>query len=194
MHKLKFYLPLAAFLLLSVFLLSGLFSDPRQIESALLDKPVPEFSLPDLDKPATQRTLADLKGQVSLLNVWGLWCPTCNAELAFLTELRGQGVPIIGLYYVQPVDASFGDEFNPAKLQQDVARKLADQGNPYLFNMVDEQRKLIFDLGVTGAPETFIVDQQGVIRYHHIGDINPMNWPKLAAVIKQIEESGHAPR
>lgn len=194
MHKLKFYLPLAAFLLLSAFLLSGLFSDPRQIESALLDKPVPEFSLPDLDKPATQRTLADLKGQVSLLNVWGLWCPTCNAELAFLTELRGQGVPIIGLYYVQPVDASFGDEFNPAKLQQDVARKLADQGNPYLFNMVDEQRKLIFDLGVTGAPETFIVDQQGVIRYHHIGDINPMNWPKLAAVIKQIEESGHAPR
>jgi len=193
-HKLKFYLPLAAFLLLSAFLLSGLFSDPRQIESALLDKPVPEFSLPDLDNPATQRTLADLKGQVSLLNVWGLWCPTCNAELAFLTELRGQGVPIIGLYYVQPVDASFGDEFNPAKLQQDVARKLADQGNPYLFNMVDEQRKLIFDLGVTGAPETFIVDQQGVIRYHHIGDINPMNWPKLAAVIKQIEESGHAPR
>lgn len=194
MAKLKFFLPLAAFLLLTAFLFSGLFSDPRRIESALLDKAVPAFSLPDLVEPSQQRTLADLQGRVSLLNVWGLWCPTCNAELAFLTELRQQGVPIIGLYYVQPVDAAFGDQFNFAQLQKDVARKLTEQGDPYLFNMVDEQRQLIFDLGVTGAPETFIVDRHGVIRYHHIGDINPQNWPQLAQVIKRIEESDDATR
>jgi cytochrome c biogenesis protein CcmG/thiol:disulfide interchange protein DsbE len=65
---------------------------------------------------------------------------------------------------------------------------LADQGDPYQFNVVDEQRSLIFDLGVTGAPETFILDKTGTIRYHHIGDINPQNWPTLASVIKQLEE------
>lgn len=188
MVKLKFYLPLAAFLVLSGFLLSGLFSDPRKIESALLNKPVPAFSLPDLNEPGLQRTAADLTGRVSLLNVWGLWCPTCNAELSYMTELRQQGVNIIGLYYVQPVDTDFGDSFDALQLKKDVARKLAEQGNPYQFNMVDQQRSLIFDLGVTGAPETFIVDQHGTIRYHHIGDINPQNWPTLASVIKQLQE------
>lgn len=188
MAKLKFFLPLAAFLVLSGFLLSGLFSDPRKIESALLNRPVPAFSLPDLANPAQQRTRNDLTGRVTLLNVWGLWCPTCNAELAFLTELRQQGVAIVGLYYVQPVDSDFGDKFDIDQLRLDVARKLADQGDPYQFNVVDEQRSLIFDLGVTGAPETFIVDKTGTIRYHHIGDINPQNWPALAAVIRQLEE------
>lgn len=187
MAKLKFFLPLAAFLVLSGFLLSGLFSDPRKIESALINRPVPAFSLPDLADPAQQRTLSDLTGRVTLLNVWGLWCPTCNAELAFLTELRQQGVPIVGLYYVQPVDRDFGDSFDINQLRLDVARKLADQGDPYQFNIVDEQRSLIFDLGVTGAPETFILDKTGTIRYHHIGDINPQNWPTLAGVVKQLE-------
>ncbi len=188
MAKLKFFLPLAGFLVLSGFLLSGLFSDPRKIESALINRPVPAFSLPDLANPSQQRTLSDLTGRVTLLNVWGLWCPTCNAELAFLTELRQQGVPIVGLYYVQPVDTDFGDKFDINQLRLDVARKLADQGDPYQFNVVDEQRSLIFDLGVTGAPETFILDKTGTIRYHHIGDINPQNWPTLASVIKQLEE------
>ncbi len=187
MAKLKFFLPLAAFLVLSGFLLSGLFSDPRKIESALINRPVPAFSLPDLANPAQQRTLSDLTGRVTLLNVWGLWCPTCNAELAFLTELRQQGVDIVGLYYVQPVDRDFGDKFDINQLRLDVARKLADQGDPYQFNIVDEQRSLIFDLGVTGAPETFILDRTGTIRYHHIGDINPQNWPTLAGVVKQLE-------
>jgi len=188
MAKLKFFLPLAGFLVLSGFLLSGLFSDPRKIESALINRPVPAFSLPDLANPSQQRTLSDLTGRVTLLNVWGLWCPTCNAELAYLTELRQQGVPIVGLYYVQPVDTDFGDKFDINQLRLDVARKLADQGDPYQFNVVDEQRSLIFDLGVTGAPETFILDKTGTIRYHHIGDINPQNWPTLASVIKQLEE------
>ncbi len=195
MRKPLFYLPLAAFLLLSLFLLSGLFSNPRDHGSALLQKPLPAFSLPDLANPARQVSAAELKGKVTLLNVWGLWCPTCNAELAFLTELRQQDVPIIGLYYVQPVDADFGDVFDINKLQQDVAKKLAEQGDPYALNIVDEKRSLIFDLGVTGAPETFIVDANGVIRFHHIGDINPQNWPALQAVYQQLvkeQEAGGA--
>ncbi len=112
MRKAMFYVPLAAFLALSLFLLSGLFSDPRDHGSALIEKSLPAFSLPDLQQPTRLVTAADLKGEVTLLNVWGLWCPTCNAELGFLTELRQQGVRIVGLYYVQPVDAAFGDTFD----------------------------------------------------------------------------------
>ena len=190
MRKTMFYVPLAAFLALSLFLLSGLFSDPRDHGSALLEKPLPAFSLPDLQQPQRLVTEADLKGEVTLLNVWGLWCPTCNAELGFLTELRQQGVRIVGLYYVQPVDKSFGETFDINILRNEVRDKLAEQGDPYLFNIVDENRSLIFDLGVTGAPETFLLDRDGVIRYHHVGDINPQNWPKLQQVYQQVAQGG----
>jgi cytochrome c biogenesis protein CcmG/thiol:disulfide interchange protein DsbE len=188
MRKAVFYVPLAAFLLLSLFLLSGLFSDPRDHGSALLEKPLPAFSLPELQQPSRQISTADFRGEVTLLNVWGLWCPTCNAELGFLTTLRQQGVRIVGLYYVQPVDAAFGEKFDLPTLQQQVRDKLAEQGDPYLFNAVDEQRSLIFDLGVTGAPETFIIDRDGVIRHHHVGDINPQNWPQLQRIYQQLQQ------
>ena len=190
MRKALFYVPLAAFLALSLFLLSGLFSDPRDHGSALIEKPLPAFSLPDLQQPERMITAADLKGEVTLLNVWGLWCPTCNAELSFLTELRQQGVRIVGLYYVQPVDAAFGDSFDIKALRHDVEQKLAEQGDPYLFNIVDEKRSLIFDLGVTGAPEAFLIDRNGVIRHHHVGDINPQNWPQLQQRYQQLQEGG----
>ncbi len=94
---------------------------------------------------------------------------------------------IIGLYYVQPLDAAFGESFDLAALQQDVQRKLAEQGDPYQFNLLDEQRSLIFDLGVTGAPETFLIDRDGKIRAHHVGDINPQNWPALAAQYQALQ-------
>jgi len=190
MRKALFYVPLAAFLALSLFLLSGLFSDPRDHGSALIEKPLPAFSLPDLKQPERMITAEDLKGEVTLLNVWGLWCPTCNAELSFLTELRQQGVRIVGLYYVQPVDAAFGDSFDIKALRHDVEQKLAEQGDPYLFNIVDEKRSLIFDLGVTGAPEAFLIDRSGVIRHHHVGDINPQNWPQLKQRYQQLLEGG----
>jgi cytochrome c biogenesis protein CcmG/thiol:disulfide interchange protein DsbE len=181
MRKLQFFIPLALFLGLAVFLFSGLFSNPRDHGSALVTQPIPVFSLPELNEPTRLVTHQDLKGKVYLLNVWGTWCATCNAELGFLTKLRQQGINIIGLYYVQPADAAFGEKFEMAALQQEVARKLAEQGDPYQFNIVDEHRSLIFDLGVTGAPETFLVDAQGVIRHHLVGDINEQNWPELSA-------------
>lgn len=181
MRKLQFFIPLALFLGLAVFLFSGLFSNPRDHGSALVTQPMPVFSLPNLTDPSRLMTNADQKGKVYLLNVWGTWCATCNAELGFLTTLRQQGVEIIGLYYVQPPEAAFGETFEMGALQKDVARKLAEQGDPYQFNMVDEKRSLIFDLGVTGAPETFLVDANGIIRHHLVGDINEQNWPALQA-------------
>lgn len=181
MRKFLFFIPFVLFITLAAFLFSGLFSDPRQHGSALVSKSLPAFSLPNLMLPEERLTEHQLKGKVYLLNVWGLWCPTCNAELGFLTELRNQGIDIVGLYYVQPQDSAFGETFDLAKLQQDVVKKLQEQGDPYRLNILDEKRSLIFDLGVTGAPETFLIDAKGQIRAHHVGDINPQNWPALAA-------------
>jgi len=180
MRKLLFFIPFVLFIALAAFLFSGLFSDPRQHDSALVSKTLPAFELPDLMAPTQLYNAEKLKGKVYLLNVWGLWCPTCNAELGFLTELRKQGIDIVGLYYVQPQDSAFGESFDLAKLQQDVLKKLQEQGDPYRLNILDEKRSLIFDLGVTGAPETFLIDAKGQIRAHHVGDINPQNWPALA--------------
>jgi cytochrome c biogenesis protein CcmG/thiol:disulfide interchange protein DsbE len=87
---------------------------------------------------------------------------------------------------VQPLDAAFGEKFDLPALQKDVQQKLTEQGNPYQFNLLDEHRSLIFDLGVSGAPETFLVDADGVIRAHHVGDINPQNWPALAQAYQQL--------
>lgn len=186
MRKLFFYLPLALFLGLALFLLSGLFSNPMERNSATINKALPEFSLPDLMQPEKIWTAEQLKGQPYLLNVWGTWCPTCNAELGYLTQLREQGIRIIGLYYDLPADPVFGEVFNLQKLQADVESKLQQRGNPYQFNILDSERKLSLDLGVSGAPETFIVDADGIIRVHHIGDINPAVWQqKLAPLYQQ---------
>ncbi|MDX3773781.1 DsbE family thiol:disulfide interchange protein [Chromatiaceae bacterium AAb-1] len=186
MRKLSFYLPLVLFLGLSLFLLSGLFSNPMERDSAVVNRTLPPFSLPDLMQPEKIWTAELLKGETYLLNVWGTWCPTCNAELGYLSQLRQQGVRIIGLYYDLPPDPVFGEKFDLARLQADVQAKLNQRGNPYQFNILDAERRLSMDLGVSGAPETFLIDADGIIRLHHIGDINPAIWQqKLAPVYQQ---------
>ena len=185
MRKLMFYLPLVLFLTLALFLLSGLFSNPMERESVTTNKPLLAFSLPDLMQPAQRWQPAQLRGETFLLNVWGTWCPTCNAELSYMTELKQQGVKIIGLYYVLPADPLLGESFDLALLQADVSNKLQQRGNPYQFNILDADRSLSLDLGVSGAPETFIVDSNGIVREHHIGDINPQVWRNKLAPLYQ---------
>jgi cytochrome c biogenesis protein CcmG/thiol:disulfide interchange protein DsbE len=175
--KLMFFLvPLAIFLVLVGFLLSGLSSDPKIRESAAVDRILPQFALYDLMDDKKQWTQDDLVGEPFLLNIWGTWCITCDQELPFLTELRKQGVKIVGLYYDQEIDPDFGDSFDMRQLRVDVKDKLSRLGNPYQFNIFDNTRETLLDLGVTGAPETFLVDEKGVIRIHHHGDINPRVW------------------
>lgn len=184
--KLLFLLPLFAFVLLAGFLAKGLFSNPREIESALVGKPLPEFVLNDLMTPSQQWTAEQLRGEPALINVWGVWCPTCNAELGYLTALKQQGVKIVGVYFEQ-YDPDFDGSFNLAALQHEVASKLAETGNPYAFNIFDAKRSLALDLGVSGAPETFVIDRNGIIRAHHIGDINPNVWrSKLAPLWQEL--------
>jgi cytochrome c biogenesis protein CcmG/thiol:disulfide interchange protein DsbE len=172
---LVFLLPLLAFGVLLIFLFQGLFSDPREHKSSLLEQPMPAFILPDLMQPEREYTQEVFAGKVTLLNVWGVWCITCAIELPYLTQLQQEGKHIVGLYYDQDIDPDFGLK-TVARVQQEVSQKLAQLGNPYAYNIFDVKRNLSLDLGVTGAPETFLIDQQGHIRLHHIGDLNPRVW------------------
>lgn len=156
------FLPLLLALVLALVLFSAIGKDPTKLETARLNDPVPAFALPDLKTPGGMRTQAELKGEIRLLNVWATWCPTCRAEHAYLNILARQGVRIVGLNY---------------KDDQGAALKwLNELGDPYEFNVFDPEGKLGFDLGVYGAPETYVIDRQGVVRYRHVGDVNDKVW------------------
>ncbi|QNS15751.1 DsbE family thiol:disulfide interchange protein [Mannheimia bovis] len=164
----KFLLPLILFLALSVAFLVQLArnsqgDDPKKLESALIGKTIPNFSLESLLDEKEQINQDVVKtGKPRLLNVWATWCPTCYAEHEYLTILAKQGVEIVGIDYK--------DERPKA------IKFLAAYGNPYKAVIFDPKGSLGLDLGVYGAPETFIIDGNGVIKYRHAGDVNDQVW------------------
>jgi cytochrome c biogenesis protein CcmG/thiol:disulfide interchange protein DsbE len=143
---------------------------------------MPEFALPDLMNIEQTYTQDVFLGEVTLLNVWGVWCITCAVELPYLKQLQDEGKHIVGLYYDQDIDPDFGVK-TVERVQQEVTDKLNQLGNPYAYNIFDVKRNLSLDLGVTGAPETYLIDRQGKIRLHHIGDINPRVWKNKFAIM-----------
>jgi len=189
-----FLLPLLLFLGLTVFLFQGLFADPRERDSTALTKTFPEFRLPDLMDESIIYDNAVFEGQVTLINVWGVWCVTCAIELPYLESLKDRGYRIVGLYYDQDLDPNFGTK-TLERVRTEVNTTLGKFGNPYAFNIFDVYRDTSLDLGVTGAPETFLVDHNGVIRVHHLGDLNDRVWqhkfaPLLADIEVEIKASG----
>ena len=188
MKKIGFFLvPLGIFLVLVLFLFQGLFSNPRELDSQVQDKQVPAFSLPDLMQPDVTYTQDVFKGDVTILNVWGVWCVTCAVEMPYLTKLKEeQKVNFVGLYFDQDLDPDFGTK-TLSRVQQEVTSMLGRYGNPYQYNIFDVYRDTSLDLGVTGAPEHFLIDSRGVVRMHHIGDINPRVWEnKIAPLYNQL--------
>lgn len=174
-QRLFLFIPLALFAVLSVFLFRGLSLDPNEMPSALLNKPVPKFSLPRLENPQETRTESILQGKVSLLNVWATWCVTCRQEHAFLNQLRSQGVHIVGLDYKDN--------------NEDAKRWIAELGNPYDEILVDEDGRVGLDLGVFGAPETYVIDKQGIIRYKYIGNLHQKVWDEtIQPIVKSLEK------
>lgn len=167
MKRLLMLLPLAIFLVVAVFLYRGLFLDPSELPSALIDKPLPEFSLPSLDDPERLLTAADFKGEAALVNVWATWCPTCRAEHEMLNKLASQGVVVYGVNYKDDSEAA--------------RRWLSDLGNPYRLNVEDPEGSLGINLGVYGAPETFLIDKNGVIRHKYVGAIDERVWREQLA-------------
>lgn len=181
-----FLVPLFLFLGITVFLLQGLFSEARYQVATSVNRAAPVLDLPDVMDLSKRYTNEVFEGEVTLLNVWGVWCVTCAIELPYLTHLREQGVRILGLYYEQELDPDFGVKPIP-QMQQEISEKLSQLGNPYQFNIFDEKRDYSLDLGVTGAPETFLIDPEGIIRVHHIGDVNPRVWEnKFVPVYKEL--------
>jgi cytochrome c biogenesis protein CcmG/thiol:disulfide interchange protein DsbE len=156
-------LPLGIFLLIGVAFAIGLTKDPKRMESKLIDKPFPEFSLTALYDETEILTEDMFKGQVSLINVFGSWCVACNVEHPVLKEIaRRQEVNLIGM--------DWRDTRPKAK------RWLSERGDPYAQIIFDNESVLAIKLGVTGAPESFLTDKAGNIRYKHVGIITPEIW------------------
>lgn len=154
----KYLLPVILFFVLCGFLFIGLYKDPSEVPSPLIGKSVPVFSLPKLYDNSVQFSNKDFLGKVSVLNVWATWCFACKQEHPALLELAKRNIaPIYGLNYK--------DDADKAKLY------LRDFGNPFEANAFDETGRVAIDWGVYGAPESFLIDKKGIIRYKHIGPL-----------------------
>lgn len=163
MKRLFLFLPVILVIVLGVVLFAGIGKDPNRLESALIGKPVPAFNLSDLADAGRQLDGEVFRGEVSLLNVWGTWCPACRDEhddLLWLAE--DKGVRIIGLNYKDN--------------REDALVWLERLGDPYAVSIYDPRGTLGFDLGVYGAPETYVIDAEGIVRHRHVGVVNEKVW------------------
>ena len=160
MKRFWFLIPLAAFFALAAVLAVGLKLDPREVPSPLIDKPAPKFALQRLDDAAKTIRLDDMRGKVWVLNVWASWCVACREEHPLLVAFaKKRVVPIYGLNYKDR--------------REDANAWLARFGNPYDASLFDDEGRVGIDFGVYGVPETFVIDQNGVIRMKHIGPLTP---------------------
>ncbi len=136
--------------------------DPRDIPTEFIGKSVPAFDLPNLLDDADRVRAADYQGKPWLLNVWGTWCAECWKEHDYLVMLSRQGVPIVGI--------NWRDDAGDARSM------LAQKGNPFIEIGFDPKSDAVIDLGVYGAPETFLIDKDGIIRVKHKGSMHPAVW------------------
>jgi len=163
MKRFGFYIPIAIFAGIVIYMAIGLTLDPQKLPSTLIDKPVPEFDLPPIEGFERGLSSEDLKGEVTLINIWGSWCVSCIIEHPMLMELKkNKVIPIYGIDWKDPPGEG--------------TKWLEKEGNPYTLIGDDADGRVSIDFGVTGAPETFIVDRDGRIRYKYIGPITPEAW------------------
>jgi cytochrome c biogenesis protein CcmG, thiol:disulfide interchange protein DsbE len=159
----RFALPLLIFIGLGYFLFKGLDKDPRVLPSVMINKPVPTLQLPRLSEGQATTDLWSsqaMTGKVWLLNVWGSWCAACVTEHPLLNQLAAaKTLPIVGLAWK---DA-------PAAAQN----WLGKHGNPFTTVILDQPGRAVIDLGVYGAPESFLIDKKGQIRYKQVGPFTP---------------------
>jgi len=156
MNRLAVWLPLIVFAVLVGFFFRGLSLDPNAQPSALIGKPVPSFQLTELHS-GEPFNASDLPNTPFLLNVWASWCITCQVEHPYLTQLS-ETLPIVGLNYKDTKQAA--------------TNWLVKLGDPYVAHIFDPDGKMGLDLGVAGAPETFLVDAEGTIRLRIQGEVN----------------------
>jgi len=171
--------PLAIFAALALLLGAGVWlsrnPDREALPSPLIDKPAPQFSLPVLHEPGRLVTLDELKGAPFVLNVWGSWCPTCRDEHPVLTRFaETRRVRVVGL--------DWKDE------RTDALRWLEQFGNPYWLVLTDAEGGTVIDFGVAAAPETFLVDANGIVRWKKSGALtDAMIRDELLPALAQLE-------
>ena len=171
MNRSLLFIPLVVFIGMGVLFWVGLGKEDKSVlPSPLIGKPFPQFILNTVESGESTNQLPQ---EAILVNVWATWCPTCKAEHAFLNELAKTGVKIVGINYKD-------DDFKARQW-------LAAYGNPYLFNIADPDGQLGLELGVYGAPETFLVDSKGIIRAKHVGDLNARVWEKLQPEFEALQ-------
>ena len=176
MNKLKFYLPVFGFVVISIVLWRGLSLDTKTLPSMLIDKPLPAFELTSVDGNVVANT--DLPQQIFLLNVWGSYCLPCLIEHPTLMRLAEEGeIPVVGVNYRDK--------------QALAVDWLLDNGNPFAFSILDESGRFGIDLGVYGAPETYLVDADGVIRFRHVSVLDETVWQeKFLPAIAELRAEG----
>lgn len=167
-------IPFAGFAVLVGFLAFSLTRDPRILPSELIEKPFPAFELSNLARTQTIDTSV-LTGKVSLVNIFGSWCVACTVEHPqFMAVKDAPDLQLVGVDWRDSRDAA--------------NRWLVRHGNPYDVVIFDPNSRLIVPLGVTGAPETFIVDRAGLIRYKHVGIVTPEVWADtLAPLVDSLQ-------
>ena len=169
----RLWIPLfafAAFLGLAAYQLT----QPKDefVESRMVGESLPYFELPPAMAGVDGISSADFAdGQPRLLNIWASWCLPCIAEAPHLENLKRQGADIVGV--------AIRDR------PEDVARFLAQHGNPYSRIGRDDLSEVQLAIGSSGVPETFVIDGQGVIRYQHIGDVRASDVPVLLAELEK---------
>ena len=169
------FIPIFGFIVLGLVFIFGLSQDPSKLDSVKTGKSFPQFTLSALDDETILQSETMLEGQVSLVNVFGSWCVACTVEHPILMQIaQSDPTNIIGINW------------------RDSRKKgqnwLSRHGDPYKAVIFDPESVLAIKLGVVGAPESFIVDKAGIIRYKHIGPISPEDWRgTLQPLIKTLE-------
>ncbi len=169
-------IPLVLFIGLVAFLLIGLHRDPHEIPSPLINKSAPDFQLQQLSEPAKSFSAKEMRGKVWLLNFWGTWCVACREEHPVLVKYsKTNTVPIYGVDYKDDRAAAI--------------QLLAEEGNPYTLTLSDPEGRTSIDYGVYGAPESYLIDKNGVIRFKQIGPITDEVWNnKILPLAKQLAQ------
>ena len=175
----KYLIPLVLFIVLVIFLAIGLRRDPHEVPSPLINKPAPAFNLPQLKDPSKTFSAAEMRGKVWILNVWASWCITCRDEHPLLIDYAKTGaVPIYGLNYKDQRD--------------DALAWLSELGDPYVLSAADLDGRVAIDYGVYGAPETYVIDQSGTIRFKQIGPVTPDVWTKqVLPLVQELNRAGN---
>tara|TARA_B100000459_G_C8568931_1_gene197641 strand:- start:419 stop:940 length:522 start_codon:yes stop_codon:yes gene_type:complete len=168
MKKTLDLIPLIIFLALILVLFTFLSGREDQLESVLVDKSFPEFSLTSLSDESSFKSKKDISELPALVNVWATWCIACRVEHPFLMKLKENStIKIYGLNYKD-------DRIKALDL-------LERDGDPFEFSIYDFEGRLAIDLGVYGAPETFFIDKEGIVRERHVGVVDEKVWQEKFA-------------